>query len=192
MPSKRKPLTREEIVATALRLVDQEGLAALSMRRLGRELGVEAMAIYRHVPHKEALLDLTVERMQSEVRLEEPAPDDASELMVAIFAEYRRVLIAHPNMVPLAARRTDTGAMSGLEYLVSQGLEPDDAVALYQSLLAFAVGFSMLGTSTAGSEWAGIPADLADRLRTWSDSTFLRALRMLVAGHGLAKGKTES
>src|SRR5574340_1299862 len=54
-------LTRELLVTTALRIADSEGLAALSMRRLGSELGVDPMAAYRHLPNKKALLSGVVE-----------------------------------------------------------------------------------------------------------------------------------
>ena len=77
MPAGRsEPLSREEIVDAALAIVDAEGLEALTMRRLGAALGVEAMTLYYHVPNKEALLDLTVERMRSEMRLPDPLPPE--------------------------------------------------------------------------------------------------------------------
>lgn len=69
-----QPLTRAELLDAALRIVDTEGLPALTMRRLGDAVGVEAMSLYNHVPNKEALLDLTVERMRSEARLPDPMP----------------------------------------------------------------------------------------------------------------------
>ena len=52
----RAPLTRSRIAEAALAIVDRDGLDALSMRRLGAELGVEGMAIYRHFPNKAAVL----------------------------------------------------------------------------------------------------------------------------------------
>jgi AcrR family transcriptional regulator len=132
-------LTRDEILDTALRIVDADGLAALTMRRLGDALGVDAMMVYRHVANKEALLNLTVERMRSEMDLGAEMPRDPSGMLEAIFSEYRRVLAAHPNMLPLATRRTDPADLSGLEFLIEQGLARDDAVELYQSLTAFTV-----------------------------------------------------
>ena len=51
-----KGLSRERVVATALELLDEEGLAKLSMRRLGERLGVRAMSLYRYVANKEELL----------------------------------------------------------------------------------------------------------------------------------------
>ena len=46
----RRPLSRRRILEAAIELVDREGLGALSMRRLGRDLGVEAMSLYNHIP----------------------------------------------------------------------------------------------------------------------------------------------
>lgn len=57
----REPLSRERIIDTALALVDANGLEALSMRRLGAELGMDPMAAYYYVPSKAALLDAVVE-----------------------------------------------------------------------------------------------------------------------------------
>jgi TetR/AcrR family tetracycline transcriptional repressor len=175
-------LTRDEILDAALRIVDAEGLEALTMRRLADALGVEAMSLYYHVPNKDTLLDWTVERMRAEMRLPETAPDDWADALEAIFAEYRRVLVAHPNMLPLAARRTEHAGMSGLQYLVDQGVPFDDAVELYQSLVAFTIGFSVLGSSTIEPGWTGLPRELADRLRDWREPTFRRTLRIVMAG----------
>jgi TetR/AcrR family tetracycline transcriptional repressor len=185
-PSKRtQPLSRDEVVNTALCIVDADGLDALSMRRLGAALGVEAMALYRHVANKEELLDLTVDRMRSELHLEERHSDEPAELLAAIFVEYRRVLANHPNMLPLAARRTVSGAPSGLDYLIAQGLDSDDAVELYQSLLAFTIGFSLLGSEGSGGQWAGVSEGVADRLGEWREETFARTLRAVMKGYGL-------
>ena len=176
-------LTREEILDTALRIVDADGLDALTMRRLADALGVEAMSIYYHVPNKDTLLDWTVERMRAEMRLPETVPADWAGVLEAIFIEYRRVLAAHPNMLPLAARPTKQAGSSGLVYLRDEGVPLDDAVDLYQSLVAFTVGFTVLGSSTIETEWPGRPRELVDRLRDWRESTFRRTLRMMMDGY---------
>lgn len=178
-----QPLNRQELVGTALSIVDEEGLGALTMRRLGAALDVEAMAIYRHVANKEALLDLTVERMRSEVRLEEPPPELPADLLEAIFVAYWKVLMAHPNMLPLATRRTAADGTSGLEFLVDQGMGPEDATELYQSLTALTVGFAVVATQAV--EWPGLPDELAGRMGRWKESTFRRSVRQLLAGYGL-------
>jgi len=126
--------------------------------------------------------------MRSEMRLPETAPGDWADALEAIFAEYRRVLAAHPNMLPLAARRTDSAGASGLEYLIDQGFAPDDAVELYQSLVAFTIGYSVLSAPLVETAWAGLPEDLADRLGDWRDATFRRTLRIVMDGYRTGKG----
>ena len=74
---RRAPLTRHEILEAGIVLADSEGLAAVTMRRLGEVLGVEAMSLYRHVKNKQDVLDgmaaLLVAGMQSAV-----APSETS------------------------------------------------------------------------------------------------------------------
>src|SRR5258708_6497761 len=53
----RAPLTRERVIEAAVELADRGGIESLSMRKLGQELGVEGMALYRHVRAKDAILD---------------------------------------------------------------------------------------------------------------------------------------
>src|SRR5659263_422397 len=98
------------------------------MRRLAQDVGVEAASLYHHVPNKEALLDGALVRMRSEMRIPDPLPADWIDLMEAIFAEYRRVLSAHPHMLPLAGRRVETDPDSGLVFLTQLGFSLGDAV----------------------------------------------------------------
>ena len=64
-PTPREPLTRERMLTAALRLLDAEGLDALTMRRLGHELGRDPMALYRHAANHAALLDAVTELVLS-------------------------------------------------------------------------------------------------------------------------------
>ncbi|WNZ11799.1 TetR/AcrR family transcriptional regulator [Streptomyces sp. 11x1] len=110
-------LNRERVLATALEVVDREGLGALSMRRLGAELGVEAMALYRYAAGKEDLLDGLVEALYLELEAvladEAGAPSaNASRPSAAWRAELHRIARAtysvalhHPHAVPLLATR---------------------------------------------------------------------------------------
>ena len=70
-PSSRVPLDRERILAAALSYIEEHGLPQLSMRKLGAELGVEGMSLYRYVPGREALLDGIVESIIDEMYLDE-------------------------------------------------------------------------------------------------------------------------
>lgn len=101
-------LSRERVLATALEVVDRDGLSGLSMRKLGAELGVEAMALYRYAAGKGALLDGLVEAFYQELEGDLDAKPQVGDWR----GELRRIALAthgvalrHPNMVPLLATR---------------------------------------------------------------------------------------
>ena len=128
----REPLTRERIVRTALEIVDREGLPALSMRRLGAELGVDPMAVYYYVQNKDALLDAIVEAVMSEIDLgvDDPGAPTEERVLRAAYA-YRDALFAHANALPILVVRSPStlDALRPVELLVTilrdAGLAPD-------------------------------------------------------------------
>src|SRR5919106_6884880 len=73
--ARKRPLTRETVLQAALRLADDSGIESLSMRKLARELGVEAMSLYNHVTNKDDLLDGMVDLVFGEIGLPEPEED---------------------------------------------------------------------------------------------------------------------
>lgn len=109
----RRPLTRERVLKRAVKLADTSGLDAVSMRRLGTELGVEAMSLYHHVKNKEALLDAMVEHVGVELNAEVAdlaAPDPASDWAGALRARAlaaRVVMLRHPWMPSVLESRTE-------------------------------------------------------------------------------------
>ncbi|WP_350347689.1 TetR/AcrR family transcriptional regulator C-terminal domain-containing protein [Agromyces sp. G08B096] len=121
----RTPLSRERVLATAMRLADRDGIDALTMRALADELGVEAMSIYYHLPNKQAILDGLVESVFTEIEAEAggfavPPGTDASTWGRALrdrILAARRVLLRHawaPNLMnargtpgPTATRHVD-------------------------------------------------------------------------------------
>ncbi len=100
----RERLTRERVVDAAIALADRGGLEAISMRRVGEQLEVEAMALYRHVSNKEELVDSMVERVAARFsvpRTDEGWKDDLRTSGIAAYA----VLKEHPwASAPLASR----------------------------------------------------------------------------------------
>lgn len=98
----RRPLSRERIVAAAQALVEADGLAAFSTRRLGTSLGCEAMSIYHHFPSKQHLLDALVEHAIGEVR-EPPAELGPIERLRVLALEYRAMAQRHPKLFQLVA-----------------------------------------------------------------------------------------
>jgi AcrR family transcriptional regulator len=104
-PPARAPLDRQRVLAAALLLVDSEGLEALSMRRLGAELGVEAMSLYKHVANKEALLDGIVEQLWTEVGTAQPSGADWAELLRGFAHGVRAMMHRHPQAAGLLLSR---------------------------------------------------------------------------------------
>ena len=91
----RQPLSRERVLRAAVDLADREGIDAVSMRRLGQELGVEAMALYRHVRDKGDILDGATDAVVAEIEAGEPGGDwKASMRDLALAA--RQVMLRHP------------------------------------------------------------------------------------------------
>ena len=98
-----QPLSRERIAAVAMALVDREGLAALSTRRLGNELGCEAMSIYHHFPNKAYLMDALVDLMLAQARV--PAADEGKwlERLRRAAHGFRAMALMHPKFFPFFA-----------------------------------------------------------------------------------------
>lgn len=105
-------LDRERITVTAVRLLDAEGLAKFSMRRLAAELNVTAMSVYWYVDTKDDLLELALDQAFAEMRLPPPDPDpdeDWRDQLRALAREYRAVLVRHPWVSPLAGTFLNIG-----------------------------------------------------------------------------------
>jgi AcrR family transcriptional regulator len=107
----RQPLTKERVLAAAIDLADREGIDALSMRRLGQSLGVEAMALYRHVRDKDDLLDGVVEAVIAGIDMppEDTDREDWRADMRALAIASRQQMLRHPWAPPLLVRRTTVG-----------------------------------------------------------------------------------
>ena len=105
----KAPLTREAILDAALRVVDREGAAALSMRRVAEELGTGPASLYWHVANKDALVNLMIDRVASEVRLPEPDPARWQEQLREWLLEVRGIFQRHPGIAVLTLGRIPVG-----------------------------------------------------------------------------------
>ncbi|MEO5535130.1 MAG: TetR/AcrR family transcriptional regulator C-terminal domain-containing protein [Pseudolysinimonas sp.] len=107
-PTTREPLSRPRVIAAAVALADREGLEGISMRRVGRELGVEAMSLYRYVSSKDDLIDAMVDQVIGEF----PAPDEALDwnerLRTLVLGAYL-VLLDHGWAASPATSRPSAG-----------------------------------------------------------------------------------
>jgi len=209
----RSPLlSRERIVGSALALVDAEGLAALSTRRLAAELGVSGPSLYNHFATKDALLDAVVDHVVGEVDLsmwEKPegrAPVGGwAPALLAWARSYRAALVAHPNLVPVLAqgpgRRANALRLADAVFggLVDAGWPKGDATRIGALMRYFVFG-SALGSFAAGfvddrqvySEdypHLGEAHLLADRRRQVDEGAFETGLTALIEGLAAQYGR---
>ncbi|MGW6979295.1 TetR/AcrR family transcriptional regulator [Streptomyces sp. NPDC054932] len=161
----RNRLSRQRILEAALRVVDDEGLDGLSMRRVAGELGVETMALYRYTPSKDDLLDGLVENLFIEL---EQALDGASsavsdprgeaappwrEALLGTAKAMYGVALAHPHVIPLVAVRPFTVPMTRrppavlraherlLALLGTAGLDEETTLKLYRAFISWVLGY---------------------------------------------------
>jgi len=139
-------LDRELIVSAGLRIVDADGIEALSLRRLATDLGVTPMAIYWHVTDKAELLDLIGERALAAIEVPPPAGDWRAQLR-DVHRAMLGPLLEHPNAVELMIGRARYGPAGIalferiLAILRAAGLSAAEAFDAYQSLYLFQLGF---------------------------------------------------
>lgn len=153
---RRAPLSRAEIVAAALRIVDADGLEALTMRRLGDELGVRAMAMYRHVRDKNQLLDLLIEGVLRDVELPAFTGDWRADIAGIAWA-MRRAVIRHRHTITLLASRPWVGAagLAGVDETIGvfrkAGLADQAAVHAQFALGNYVTGFCAWEAANMGA-----------------------------------------
>lgn len=168
-PPQRETLSRDRIIATAIEYVDKHGLSALTMRRLGRELGVEAMSLYRYVNGREDLLEGIVDHLVAQLHLHpasgEQGPADGWQAYLQWLAHsVRRLARNHPNVFPLVATRHPAAPWlrpplrsvrvveDFLTTLLDRGFDDRRAVAAYRAFSSFLLGHLLLEASLLGAQ----------------------------------------
>ncbi|MFB9267088.1 TetR/AcrR family transcriptional regulator [Bradyrhizobium erythrophlei] len=160
-PSRRKTLarpasglSRERIAAAAMALVDREGLAALSTRRLGSELGCEAMSIYHHFPGKAHLMDALVDLMLKEAEVPMAEEWDWLERLRRAAHGFRTMALRHPKFFPFfATHRLNTASgvafINGIIGILREaGFSDRDAATYFREIGYYLTGAAL--DETAG------------------------------------------
>lgn len=144
-------ITRSLILQTALTIIDRDGADSLSMRRLSEAVGRDPAVLYRHVPNKAAVLDGVAELVLEQLAVNTADPDWAGQLRT-IAHDFRRLALAHPNVVALLVTRPLTtplgqrppGTLRHLEdvlaLLTCAGFTGEDALHIYRVLFAYLYG----------------------------------------------------
>src|SRR5262249_51949702 len=182
--TRRRPLNRERILAAALELVDEQGIDALSMRKLGQALGgYEAMSLYNHVANKDDLLAGILDLVLAE--MEPPDPEGGFAAIRTSALSAHEALKRHPwaatmLMSPSGIRPARINYMEALlASLGSAGLSADTTYHAYHVIDAHIIGFS-LWVSTHGK----MPEHIADA-RAWFEEMVPVATLPYLHEHGL-------
>jgi AcrR family transcriptional regulator len=150
-PKTRRPLTRERVLEAAIRLADEAGIESLSMRKLGQELGVEAMSLYNHVQNKDEVLDGIVEAVVREVELPSDEKDWKAALRRHAISSHD-ALMRHSWAAGLWWRRAEgRDRMRGAEFMLSTLREAGFSEGLtyhgYHVLVGHILGFTLQAQS---------------------------------------------
>jgi AcrR family transcriptional regulator len=160
---KQALISRRKTLEVALRIIDEEGLDALSIRRLGDELNVRGISLYHHFKSKEHILIGASELALSNVRTPNTSNVDWREWFVNNAIEYYKALRAHPNLIPILMRRhplriglAEHNATAGL--LAVQGVPPGAIMALLEGFESLALGCaayeSAVDADAQADDWA--------------------------------------
>jgi TetR/AcrR family transcriptional regulator, tetracycline repressor protein len=163
----KRPLTRRRILRAALRLSDRDGLDALSMRRLGAALDVEAMALYRHVGSKERLLEGVAELLLEELELPDAGSASWQDTWTALAHSYRRLARSHPSafrllaLSPLGIAARFERARAPLAILRDAGFGERAAEHAFRTLLSYADGYLLRELAERDAELSPDEAEAA-------------------------------
>lgn len=197
----RAPLTRDRVVVAALAFIDRHGVDALSMRKLGQELGVEAMSLYNHVESKDDLLDAVASRLLELVEVPDSSTDWRDRVM-AIADNVRTVGLAHPQAFPLLASRNLSSLESwepiaaAFALSLDAGLSAEEGVYVVAAMCGLILGSVLLEISSMSvAAQCGrlsaedVPADrpalrkyVEHRDRTTVDQQYRQSLQLIIDG----------
>ncbi|GAA4617821.1 TetR/AcrR family transcriptional regulator C-terminal domain-containing protein [Actinoallomurus liliacearum] len=206
MPRPRS-LTESQIAAAALAVIDRDGLAALTMRAVAKELGMGTMSLYRYVDDREQLEGLVVERVLGAVDTTPPTGSSWRDRLATMVERVRRAVAAHPEVVPLTLTHRQSSpsnlrwAETVLGILTEAGIGGERRVIALRGLVAYLIGAIQLEhlgpLSGAGTRRiAALPAEefplMAEtgRLaaRVSADQEFRAGLAVLLDGLERATG----
>jgi TetR/AcrR family tetracycline transcriptional repressor len=142
------PISRTDVVRAAIDVIDDNGLAGLTLRGVASRLGVSAPTLYWHVKDKRHLLDLVAEQVLAEAPESARAPREGESVLdwlAASFRVRRALLLSHRDSVQVVAgNRPTDDALPGIEQtlsvLVEAGLEPGEAVRVITAFGSFLIG----------------------------------------------------
>jgi TetR/AcrR family transcriptional regulator, tetracycline repressor protein len=213
-PGHRAGLSSEQILEAARELVLQYGAEPLTMRRLADHLGVAPNTLYSHYPNKAALMDAVLDSLLGDIELPDLTGTDWRDGLVLIMDASRKMLVSHPDLLPLLFSRPIRGpnvirlGEATLDLLSRGGVEGHIAVVALRAMLMLTFGWVAIDAprrlepdpssrqaethaAYSGQDQGRRMAELAEPLsRQPSDATFEKSLRWLI--EGIAGGTSDS
>lgn len=168
MKNKTEPLDRKRIAQAALSMIDEHGIDQLSMRKLGSELGVEAMALYHYFRNKAELLDGILDIVLDEVTATLTADGTPLQCARRTFDSLRLMAIAHPHAyLSMVSRRFRTPtALRFYEQLLRHfhdaGLSPAQSARYYRMMANFTAGAGIAEVGSRARQPDATPIILED------------------------------
>ena len=198
--------THEEFIDAAIRIVDSEGLDALTARRLGKEVGVSYTAVYTYFATRENLMGALVDRVSAEVISGiVPQGESARDQLIAIALSARRAMARHPQLAAVFAsassdaQQGNAATLYAASLLEQAGLSGRDLVTAYRMIESYVFGASIF-------DFGAAPQHLSIRRRRYAftghpdfkavaksdtaigehnDEAFERGLELILAGLGI-------
>lgn len=189
--SQSEPLTLPRILDAAERLADDEGLEALSMRRLGAELGAGATTLYWHVRNKDELLDLLIDRVVGEILADVVPADGWRAQMTEAALAVRRVLLRHRHIAVILGSRPTFGPnmITALEWMIGRlrdgGFDPLSAALAANAITNWAAGYAVfesrdpLGPAATDEDREALTRAIVERFESLSPAEFPNTRAML-------------
>ncbi|HZE48001.1 MAG TPA: helix-turn-helix domain-containing protein [Jatrophihabitantaceae bacterium] len=163
-------ISRRNALQAALKIIDNEGLDALSIRRLADELGVNGASLYHHFANKEEIVVGAAELALADVRTPETTDEDWRTWLPRNAWLLRQAVLDHPELVPVIVRKGELGMGaemmdSSAARLVDEGVPIGAVVPLLDALEILAIGSAIHETRGGGDDATGT---VADRAKTWA------------------------
>ncbi len=186
MPARPK-FSRAQLQAAALKIVDEQGLAALSMRTLAAALGTGPMTIYNYLRDREELDALLVEAVAAEVAMPETGQDDWRADVRAIIGAMWQAVRGHPNVIPLVLTQrvlheaTLTPAEALLRALARSGRSDTELLAAFRTLSGFVMGLAQARLAGPFSGDGGTPDPNVAHARQLPPARFPKMIEIAAA-----------
>lgn len=164
-------ISRDSVLDTALRIVEEQGLKALSMRKLSAELGVAVTAIYWHVGNREALIALLVDRVLDQLGAVTVTGPTPQARITEVAHTLRRLIHEHPHMIALVHEHGQTMLMTHpaeramAREVAAAGLGGERGALVVRAILHHVVGYVLLERAVLQS-----PEQHPTKAELWHDA----------------------